>query len=362
MQKIDGMNYAPVSQGKLHVVCEKGDFLFGVIGLDHGHIYAMCNGLLEAGAEITYVYDKDPEKVKAFLEKYPKARSAKTPDEILDRKDLHLIASAIKPKERCSLGIQVMEKGMDFFADKPGMLTLEEVERVRECCGRTKRKYMIYFGERIHVEGAVYAQQLIEEGRIGRVLHMTILAPHRLNKPTRPDWFFKQEENGGIITDIGSHQIEQFLYFSGADSIEVLHSAVANYANQDTPEFFDFGEASLAADNGASCYFRVDWFTPDGLNAWGDGRVFIIGTEGTIEIRKYLDVAVSVEGDHVFLVDKTGEYHYQVTGKTGFVFFGDFILDCVERTERTMTQEHVLEASRAAIVAQEQAQILRIKE
>lgn len=355
MQKTDGMNYAPESRGKVNVVCAKGEFSFGVIGLDHGHIFAMCNGLIEAGAELKSVYDRDPEKVKQFIERYPQARRASSRQEILEDGELKLVASAIRPDERPELGMKAMKLGKDFFVDKPGMLSLDEIDAVRACCEETGRKYMIYFGERVHVEASVYAENLIKKGEIGRVIHMTILAPHRLNKPTRPEWFFQKKRNGGIITDIGSHQIEQFLYFSGAKSLEVMHSAVANYNNQDKPEFYDFGEASLLADNGASCYFRVDWFTPDGLGAWGDGRVFIIGTEGTIELRKYIDVASSAEGDHVFLVNREGEFHYQVTGQTGFVFFGDFILDCLERTERTMTQEHVLESARAAVVAQERA-------
>lgn len=360
MQKTDGMNYAPVSSGKIHKACEPGEFVVGVIGLDHGHVYAMCNGLQESGAMLSYVYDKDPNKVNEFIARYPNVIAVSSVEEIIHNDMIQLVVSAIKPNERAELGIRVMQAGKDYFADKPGMLTLNELEAVTVCCEETKQKYMIYYGERVHVEGSVYAQQLIETGEIGRVLSMTILAPHRLNKTTRPDWFFKPNENGGIITDIGSHQIEQFLYFSGGKHIEVGYSAVANYDNADKPNFYDFGEACLIADNGASCYFRVDWFTPDGLNAWGDGRVFIVGTKGTIEIRKYIDVAVSTDGDHVILVNEKGEYHNQVTGACGFVFFADFIRDCLDRTEKTMTQAHVLEAAKAAIVAQAEARILSL--
>ena len=355
MQKADGMNYAPVSQGVRHVVCSGDTFPIGVIGLDHGHIYAMCNGLLEAGAKLVSVYDPDPEKVKAFQKQYPQVNVAVSEKEILENKEIRLIASAIRPDLRCSLGIRVMEHGKDYFADKPGMLSMEEIDAARKTCKRTGMKYMRYFGERVHVEGAVFAQQLIEQGEIGQVLQMTILAPHRLNKKTRPDWFFQKDKMGGIITDIGSHQIEQFLTYTGQEDAEVLYSAVANYANPDYPEFEDFGAGMLKAANGATCYFRLDWFTPDGLGAWGDGRVFLIGTKGTIEIRKYLNVGESSDGDNVYLVNSTGEHKFQVTGKVGFIFFGDFILDCINRTECVMTQEHVFRAMELAITAQNMA-------
>ena len=124
------------------------------------------------------------------------------------------------------------------------------------------------------------------------------------------------------------------------------------------PGFQDFGEAVIETDSGASCFVRVDWFTPDGLGAWGDGRVFIIGTKGTIEIRKYINVAVDSLGDHVFIVDGTGEYHEQVTGRIGFPFFGEFILDCLHGTDNAMTEEHVLESMRLAIEADSKAEIL----
>jgi len=356
MQKSDGMNYAPVSQTRPEPVCKAGEFPFAVIGLDHGHIYAMCNGLLEAGATLTKVYDKDASKVAAFVQRYPQAIAVKSEEDILDDRFCLLVASAIRPCDRATLGIRVIGKGKHYFVDKPGMLTFDELELARAACARTGLKYAIYFGERLHVEGAVFAGQLIEEGAIGRVVHVTILAPHRLNRASRPDWFFEKDLNGGIITDLGSHQVEQFLSYSGATSIRVLHSTLANYANRDKPNFHDYGDGNLVADNGATCYFRVDWFTPDGLGAWGDGRVFVIGTEGTIEIRKYIDVATSPDGDHVYVVDKAGEHKYEVTGKVGFVFFGRFIRDCLDGTETALSQEHAFEAMRAALEAQERAE------
>ncbi|HUW69157.1 MAG TPA: Gfo/Idh/MocA family oxidoreductase [bacterium] len=358
MQKSDGMNYAPVSQARPEPVCGAGEFMFAVIGLDHGHIYAMCNGLVEAGATLTKVYDKDASKVAAFVQRYPQAIVAKREDDILNDSSCRLIASAIRPCDRAALGIRVMESGKHFFVDKPGMLTFDELELAKAACARTGRKYAIYFGERLHVEGAVFAGQLIQQGAIGRVVHVTILAPHRLNKASRPDWFFEKDQNGGIITDLGSHQVEQFLAYSGARSIRVMHSTLANYANKDKPNFYDYGDGNLLADNGATCYFRVDWFTPDGLGAWGDGRVFIIGTTGTIEIRKYIDVACSPDGDHVYVVDKVGEHKYEVTGKVGFVFFGKFIRDCFDGTETAISQEHTFEAMRATLMAQAAADIL----
>ena len=160
--------------------------------------------------------------------------------------------------------------------------------------------------------------------------------------------------HGGILCDIGSHQIEQFLYFCGSGDGTILSAAVANYHHPETPELEDFGEASLVGDNGSSHYFRVDWFTPDGLSSWGDGRTIILGTEGYIELRKNVDICRD-QGDQVYLVNAQGESHFSVATKIGYPFFGNLIRDCLERTDRAMSQEHIFKAAELCLKAQERA-------
>lgn len=358
VQKADGMQYAP--KGKAHPVCRPGEFRFAAIGLDHGHIRGQCNGLVEAGGELAWVFDPDPAKVAAFCEAFPQARTARCAEEILEDPTIHLVASAAIPSERGPLGLRVLDHGKDYFADKPPLTTREQLERARVRVAATGRMYAAYYSERLHSEVAVRAGELIRQGAIGRVLQVIGLGPHRVNAASRPAWFWDPQRYGGILVDLGSHQIEQFLYFSGAQSARVLQSKVANYSWPDHPGFEDFGDATLVADNGATHYFRVDWFTPDGLRAWGDGRTFILGTEGTLELRKYLDLARDVEGDHLYLVDRHGEHHQAVHGAVGFPFFGQLILDCLHRTEQAMSQRHTFLAIDLALQAREGA--LRIAE
>ncbi|EPZ52852.1 Gfo/Idh/MocA family protein [Alicyclobacillus acidoterrestris] len=356
MQKADGMNYAP--QGKPQPVCQRGEFVVAAVGLDHGHIYGMCNGLVEAGAVIQWVYDPDPTKVAPFVKQYPEARVATSEAQVLEDPTVHLVASANIPSQRADLGIRVMSHGKDYFVDKAPLTTLEQLQRVKETIARTDRKYNVYYSERLHVESAVFAGELIADGAIGRVVQVLGTGPHRMNAPSRPAWFFDREQYGGILCDIGSHQIEQFLYFTGAKDANVVASKIANYAHKAYPRFEDFGDATLVADNGATNYFRVDWFTPDGLRTWGDGRTFILGTQGYIELRKYIDVGRDEQGDHVYLVNQEGEHHIPVHGRVGYPFFGALILDCLNRTEKAMTQAHALKAAELSVQAQAQAVVV----
>jgi predicted dehydrogenase len=349
VQKADGANYAP--KGKPSPVVKPGEFLMAAAFLDHGHIYGQCNGLTEAGAEVKWVYDPDPKKVADFVAKFPNAKVARSYDEILSDPAVKLVASAAIPSNRGPIGCKAMEAGKDYFSDKPPFTTMDQLNQAKAVVAKTGRKYFMYYSERLHVESAMFATQLVQQGAIGRVIHVLGMGPHREGKG-RPDWFYDPAQFGGILCDIGSHQFEQFLTYAGASDATVLNAVYGNYAHPDHPQFQDFGQCTLLGDNGASNYIRVDWFTPDGLSTWGDGRTFILGEKGYIELRKYVDVGRDKAGDHVYLVDGSGEQHMDVAGKVGFPFFGAFILDCLNRTEKAMTQAHAFKAAELCILAQ----------
>lgn len=354
----DGMNYAP--KGKPSPVVEPGEFVIAAVALDHGHVYGMCNGLVEAGATLKWVYDPDPAKVEKFLEAFPQAKAASSEEEVLSDPEVKLVASAAVTSERCPLGLRVMHAGKDYFTDKAPLTSLEQLEAAKKAVEETGKKYMCYYSERIHVEAAVYAGQLIEEGAIGKAIQVLGLGPHRLNAPSRPDWFFEKDKYGGILCDIGSHQIEQFLFYTGETDATVTRSQVGNFNHPEYPELEDFGDAMLLGKNGATQYFRVDWFTPDGLRTWGDGRTLILGTEGYIELRKYINIGEEpASGNHVFLVNKDGEQHFEVTGKVGYPYFGQLIKDCINRTENAMTQEHCFKAAELCVRAEMQAEKIK---
>lgn len=349
MSRADGMTYAP--KGRPQPVVRPGEFAFAATALEHGHVYGMCNGLTEAGGTLRAVYDPDPEKVRAFRARFPDVRVARSLDELLADPEVRLVAAAAVPDERGPLGVRVMNAGKDYFTDKAPFTTLEQLGDARRAASETGRKYAVYYSERLHSECAVLAGELIREGAIGQVVQVLGLGPHRLNAASRPPWFFRRARYGGILCDLGSHQLEQFLFFTGAADARVTTARTARHDPQH-PELETFGEASLVAEGGVSGYFRVDWLTPDGLSTWGDGRTFVLGTEGYLELRKYVDVARDAATDHLYLVDGVGERHLELAGRVGYPFFGQLILDCLNRTEHAMTQAHAFRAAELCLRAQ----------
>ena len=348
----DGMNYAPLAR-EARVVCEPGEFRFAVAYMDHGHIFGMATNLAQAGATCTMIYEPDAKKAAQMAKLFPQAKVARSFDEVLQDASIHLVIAAAVPNLRGPIGIAVMQHGKDYFTDKTPFTTLDQLEQAQQVCVQTHRKYAVCYSERLQNESAEYAAELIRDGVIGEVVQVLGIGPHRLSKSSRPAWFFDKARYGGILCDIGSHQAEQYLTYTGAASAVVTMARVGNHANPDVPGLEDFGEFSLLGANGTSGYFRMDWFTPDGLRTWGDGRTTILGTRGFIECRKYIDLARDPAAENnVYVVTETGEEYHNVTGRIGFPFFPEFILDCLERTERSMTQRHCFLAAELCLRAQ----------
>lgn len=327
---------------------------FAVIGLDHAHIYSMTDAVQRGGGKLVALFATDAEQIAAFRKRFGDVRLARSEEEILNDKSIQLVAGAPIPDLRAPLGVRVMRAGKDYLADKPGIVTLEQLAEVRATIAETGRKFAIMYSERLEVRAAVYAGELVQRGAIGKVLQTVNLGPHRVNAPARPDWFFDKARYGGILTDIGSHQADQFLYYTGSTKAHVLAAQTANFAHPNYPKFEDFGDMVIAGNRGTG-YVRVDWFTPDGLSTWGDGRLFLLGTEGYIELRKYIDVASNRSGgNHLYLVDRKGARY--IDCKNVPLPFGlQFVDDIVNRTQTAQDQEQALLAAELVLTAQKNA-------
>lgn len=326
---------------------------FSVIGLNHGHIYGMTDALLGGGGKLISVYAPEPDLLAEFKKRYPDVKVARSEKEILEDDSIQLVASASIPVDRAPLGIRVMKAGKDFMADKPGIVTLSQLKEVKKVREQTNRIYSIMYSERLGNPASVKADELIRAGAIGKVIQTIGLGPHRMNPSTRPAWFFDPGKAGGILCDIGSHQCDQFLFYTGTSKAEVALSQIGNYNTTKYPEYQDFGDMIVRGPH-ATGYIRIDWFTPDGLATWGDGRTFILGTEGYMEMRKYIDIAGKKGGNHLFLVNRKETIYYDCSNV--YMPYGEQLVnDVVNRTETAMSQEHCFLATWLALTAQKKA-------
>ncbi|MDE3079435.1 MAG: Gfo/Idh/MocA family oxidoreductase [Paracoccaceae bacterium] len=324
---------------------------FAALGIDHRHIFGMAQNLMDVGAQfVGWWTEGTPEPLEGFVKRFPDVPRIASKEDILADDTLDLILISSIPADRAALAIAAMEAGKDVMTDKPGCVTLDELAALRAVQAATGRIWSIDFSERFEVPAVTRAAELVAEGAIGRVIQTVGLGPHRLNAQMRPEWFFRREAYGGIITDIASHQIDQFLFLTGSTEARVEWATVANHAHPQWPGLQDFGELVLRSDKGHG-YIRVDWFTPDALPTWGDGRLTILGTEGYIELRKYVDVGGTEGTDHLILVNGTRCDKIQCAD-AGLPYFPRLLNDIRDRTETAMPQAHAFRVMELAITAQ----------
>ncbi len=363
----------------VHEVAEPGVFggqdapkysvKFAVCGMSHDHIYGMVEAVKRGGGVLVAAYGAEPDKVAGFTKRYRDVKMVKSEDEILNDASIQLVLSSTIPNERAPLGVRAMKHGKDYLSDKPGATTLAQIDEIRKTIAETKKIYAILYSERLEVKAAVKAGELVQAGAIGRVIQTINIAPHQIvQKGTdpyaggaggRPEWFWDPVKFGGILCDIGSHQVDQFLFYTGSTQAEVVASQVANVNHPQKPKFQDFGDMMLRGDKGFG-YVRLDWFTPDGLGTWGDGRLFILGTDGYIELRKYTDVTRSKLGNNLYIVDKNQARYIDCNNLT-LPFGPQFVSDIVNRTHTAQDQTQCLLAAELVVRAQAKAQMVTLK-
>ena len=326
---------------------------FSVIGINHDHIYGQINSVIRGGGEMVAFHAKEDDLAATFAKRFPQTKRVSTEAEILEDNTIQLVLSSIIPNERAPLGIRVMEHGKDFMVDKPGITSLQQLANVRHVQKKTRRIFSICYSERLEHKATIKAGELVRAGAIGQVIQTIGMGPHRMNIPSRPAWFFDKKYFGGILCDIASHQFDQFLYFTGSTSGKILASQVGNIHYPQYREFEDFGDA-LVQGNRGSGYIRVDWFTPDGLNTWGDGRLTVLGSDGYIEIRKNVDIAGRNGGNHLFLVDQKSTQYIDCRD-VDLPYGRQLVDDIINRTETAMTQEHCFLATELTLLAQKNA-------
>ena len=327
----------------------------GIIGIDHGHIFDMLDEMLKEGCTCDYFWTEgSPLTLKEFNQKYPNIKRVENKSEILNDNKIDMILISSIPKDRAINSIEALKSGKDVMVDKPGCTTLDQLEDLKRTVKQTGKIWSVNFSERFHVAAVAKAEQLVAEGKIGKVKQTMGTGPHRQGNYERPNWFYERESYGGIITDIGSHQIHQFLVFTNSNEAKITHSMVENTTKKEFPGFQDFGEVNLTG-NGGHGYIRLDWFTPDALPTWGDGRLLILGDNGFIEIRKYTDLAKSEKGNHLYLANNE-EVKYIDCSDVKLPYFRNLINDVLNRTETACPQDLTYLSMELAIKAQEQAE------
>jgi len=322
-----------------------------LVGADHNHLYEIIDRLVKAGASaVAHTAEGQ------FVEHYSgwQASSAEASiDDILADDTIDLIVTAAIPNRRASIALAAIEAGKHVISDKPGLTTTDQLDAVRAAiAGRPGRPWTVLFTERFENRAINEAVRLAKSGAVGTVVHVVGAGPHTMWAKRRPDWFWDPDATGGILVDVGSHQVDQFMSITGAVAadVSIVSSMVGNVASADHPAMQDIGSMTLAAGAVVGDH-RLDYLTARGLGTWGDCRLMIVGTEGTIEARANVDVAGADGAEHLIVVDADGTRRVDISGVV--VDWAEHALaDLADGGERLMTQQHAIDVTDVCLRAQ----------
>jgi predicted dehydrogenase len=325
-----------------------------LVGADHNHLYEIVDRLAKAGAEAVA---HTPEG--QFAEHYATWQTGSvemTEEAILADDSIDLIVTAAIPNRRADIALAAIAAGKHVVSDKPGLTTMTQLDAIRAAvAGRPGRPWTVLFTERFENRAINEAVRLATTGAVGRVVHVVGAGPHTMWAKHRPDWFWDPDATGGILVDIGSHQVDQLLAITGASAadVSVVASAVGNVASPEHPAMQDVGSMTLLAQ-GVVGDHRLDYLTAKGLGTWGDCRLTIVGTEGTIEARANVDIAGHEGAEHLIVVDADGTRRVDVSGVV--VEWGEqYLADLAAGGERLMTQQHAIDVTDICLRAQSAA-------
>ena len=310
----------------------------GVIGLDHIHGLVLAVRLWQAGATIAAFHASGTRDVMAMRLLGPKAKSLPV-DAIIDDPTLDLIVTAAIPSERGDIAVRALRAGKHVVADKPGVTTLDGLAELDAAVADSGQRWWVMFGERFENRAVAEACRRARLGDIGRIVSVLGLGPHRMGADGRPDWFWDPVATGGILVDIGSHQADQFLMATGAGTAEVLSAQVGNVSVPRHPAMQDIGQMVISG-GGAIGTHRVDYLSPTGLKTWGDGRLMIVGTDGTLEVRTNVDVAGRKGKEHLIVVDAKGTRRIDCTSAK-VDWAKRLVADVVEGSDTFVSADHV---------------------
>jgi predicted dehydrogenase len=336
----------------------------GVNGLDHGHVFEIVDRIAKAGAEVAcHVADGG---LLEHYENWQTESQAVTYDEMLADDTIDLVVTAAIPNRRADIALAAIAAGKHVVTDKPGLTTMAQLDAIRAAIAdRPGRPWTVLFTERYENRAIAEAVRLARSGAVGRIVHVVGAGPHTMWAKRRPDWFWDPDATGGILVDIGSHQVDQFLSITGltAADVSVVSSMVGNVASADHPRMQDVGSMTLAGPSGPSGSgpevqeqgivgdHRLDYLTAKGLGTWGDCRLTIVGTGGTIEARANVDVAGADGAEHLIVVDGDGTRRVDVSNVV--VDWGEQLLaDLADDGERLMTQQHAIDVTDVCLRAQ----------
>lgn len=325
---------------------------FSIIGCEHEHISIFIEEMLELGHECAGIYEAENKALlESVAEKYnlPIAEDK----EMLLSNNVDMVGSSAINNQKIDIIELCEERGKHIMVDKPAVTNREDYKRLQAVIDRGQIEVGMLLTERYRPAFSTL-KRYIDEQRLGKIINIGIRKPHKLKPSTRPAWHFSKEQGGGIVIDLFVHDFDLLRWLTG-DEIRGFDGMVTKNMLPEYPTFYDAAAVQVLLKDNTIAQLYADWHTPEASKTYGDGRIFVVGTEGYAELRLSGDPLIT---DETLMLFVTHEKEYErVELDTLQATISEDFLQRIEGKQAGITHQDILAASIATIEADENAKI-----
>ncbi len=254
----------------------------GIVGLKHAHIASFARFAAAAPEhELVGWVEDDPQLQERIRTQFGSPIYTST-DELYSQ-GVDVIGIGAINRARGAIIIDALEHGVHVLADKPLLLSLEELRKVKELRAQKGLQVGLMLTERYNPPFQRLFE-VVDNGDIGDVVSFTAFRPHKLRIASRPDWMFDHYQYGGLLADLAIHDIDIMRRVCPAEVVSI-HAWQTNRHYNDRTDFYDNAHAAIQLSNGTMGWFAANWLTPNGSDIHGDCRCFVQGTTGAVEVK-----------------------------------------------------------------------------
>ncbi|OCA85969.1 hypothetical protein A8F94_14070 [Bacillus sp. FJAT-27225] len=257
-------------------------YRFAVVGCRHFHILEFIDEMIKLGHQFAGIYESENSSYRDTITNKYLVKSFGSLNDLLPENLDIVVCSDINSRK-----IDVVEwcekHRIHIMADKPIVTSFEQYERLERVMSRNHIQVGMMLTERFQPVFQTL-KRLMDERRFGDITHISVKKPHRLGKAKREPWFFSKSLSGGIVVDLLIHDFDLLRWLTGMEATKINGYMTKNILPE-YEDFYDVASFSVLLTNRLPVQLYADWHTPSSSWTWGDGRVFITGTEGCAELR-----------------------------------------------------------------------------
>lgn len=328
---------------------------FGIIGCRHGHIEEFIREMLELGHSFIGICEREGRLAPALAEKYG-ALLTEEPEDIW-KQNPDIIGSSAVNNQKIHVLEECAARGVHFMVDKPIVTCREGLQKAEAIIKEGRIQVGMQLTERYN-PGIVVLKRAIAAGELGKLIGFTIMKPHKLSPASRDAWHFSRKENGGLVVDLMIHDFDLLRWLTGSEIAAVSgYMQIGNWEGY--PDFPDDARVLVKMADGSTASLQSDWWTPAAYPCYGKGLIICTGTRGKCIVHTTGDpLFYPGHGSFAQLTTAEKEWGILPDPEIKGTLTGDF-LDRIAGKPGLLTGEDILRASEAAILADEQVEVIR---